>query len=329
MVGMVMQGGKIKTWKLRYCCLHDGELLYFTDADAAKPKGAIPLAGHRCVRRCHCSEPSTRAKPPLVVVSPSLPPRQCSWGVSLIRPWGPPSPTFSRPSRSRVETCDVGRPNGINLVPTSKRAREWHLAAPTEAEQGPWTDALTAAIAGLREDSALPLPPQTMAKLPAYEVVEDDRAAGGMPAYDVVDRDSDNGTEYAAPVDDKTYDGAEYAAPVDSKAAAADRDGGHGYCTLDESAVVYNTCYASGVVGALAAEVGAMELPPVPAHLQAETQLPPPPVRVAPVHVPDENLYEAPDDDVFHDFPYFWPNTQREQAEVLLPRVSSCSPRRG
>ena len=223
----------------------------------------------------------------------------------------------------------MGRPNGINLVPTSKRAREWHLAAPTEAEQGPWTDALTAAIAGLREDSALPLPPQTMAKLPAYEVVEDDRAAGGMPAYDVVDRDSDNGTEYAAPVDDKTYDGAEYAAPVDSKAAAADRDGGHGYCTLDESAVVYNTCYASGVVGALAAEVGAMELPPVPAHLQAETQLPPPPVRVAPVHVPDENLYEAPDDDVFHDFPYFWPNTQREQAEVLLPRVSSCSPRRG
>ena len=45
----LMQGGKIKTWKLRYCCLHGGQLFYFVDADAAKPKGSIPLAGLQCV----------------------------------------------------------------------------------------------------------------------------------------------------------------------------------------------------------------------------------------------------------------------------------------
>lgn len=46
---IALQGGKIKTWKLRYCCLHGGQLFYFVDADAAKPKGSIPLAGLQCV----------------------------------------------------------------------------------------------------------------------------------------------------------------------------------------------------------------------------------------------------------------------------------------
>ena len=79
------------------------------------------------------------------------------------------SPTFSHLSPgmfefefrlycSRVETCDSGKPNGIKLVPTSKREREWHLAAPTEAELWPWTLALTTAIAELRDSqAALPL----------------------------------------------------------------------------------------------------------------------------------------------------------------------------
>ena len=109
-------------------------------------------------------------------------------------------------------------------------------------------------------------------------------------------------------------------------APATGRGGMAGDCAPDDAAGVYGMNCGSSGVGALADGFGALELPPVPAHLQVAGQPSTPPVRVAPTHVADESIYETPNDDVFHDFAYFWPSTQREQAEVLLPRVSALLP---
>ena len=198
-----------------------------------------------------------------------------------------------------------------------------------------------------------PLPPQTAAGLPAYDMVQDE---AGLPSYDVVDNGDaaaadyeapgDNtaaATEYEAPADNMVYAAAEYAAPAAAdkpsaqpdyctpaplapSAPATGRGGMAGDCAPDDAASVYGMNYGAGGVGALADGFGALELPPVPAHLQVAGQPSTPPVRVAPTHVADESIYETPNDDVFHDFAYFWPSTQREQAEVLLPRVSALLP---